>query len=59
MREVHFEGVIGPSFVEASDERVKKLVQEFLQVKDTPGSRGALKRAAGEAEGQAPAADGR
>ncbi len=44
VREVHFEGVIGPSFVEASDERVQKLVQEFLQVKDTPGSRGALKQ---------------
>ena len=30
IREVHFEGLIGPSYVEASDERVKKLVQEFL-----------------------------
>jgi polyisoprenyl-teichoic acid--peptidoglycan teichoic acid transferase len=44
VREVHFEGVIGPSFVEASDERVKKLVQEFLSVKDTPGSRGTFKQ---------------
>ena len=44
VREVHFEGVIGPSYVEASDERVKKLVQEFLNVEDTPGSRGALKK---------------
>jgi LCP family protein required for cell wall assembly len=43
IREVHFEGVIGPSYVEASDARVKKLVQEFLQVEDTPGPRGELK----------------
>ena len=37
IQEVHFEGLIGPSYVEASDDRVKKLVQEFLQDKDTPG----------------------
>jgi LCP family protein required for cell wall assembly len=44
IREVHFEGVIGESYVEASDERVKKLVDEFLQVEDTPGPRGAIER---------------
>jgi LCP family protein required for cell wall assembly len=43
IREVHFEGLIGPSYVEASDARVKKLVQEFLAVRDTPGPRGELK----------------
>jgi len=30
--------------VEASDERVKKLVDEFLQVEDTPGPRGNIER---------------
>ncbi len=44
VHEIHFEGVIGPSYVEASDERVKKLVQEFLQGKDTPGPRGVLRK---------------
>jgi LCP family protein required for cell wall assembly len=44
VHEIHFEGVIGPSYVEASDERVKKLVQEFLQGRDTPGPRGVLKK---------------
>jgi polyisoprenyl-teichoic acid--peptidoglycan teichoic acid transferase len=43
IREVHFEGQIGPSFVEASDAQVKRLVDEFLQVEDTPGPRGELK----------------
>ena len=37
IREIHFEGLIGPSYVEASDARVKKLVDEFLSVEDTPG----------------------
>jgi LCP family protein required for cell wall assembly len=40
IREVHFEGHVGPSFVEASDQQVKRLVDEFLQVEDTPGPRG-------------------
>jgi LCP family protein required for cell wall assembly len=43
IREVHFEGHVGPSFVEASNEQVQGLVSEFLQVEDTPGPRGALK----------------
>ncbi|MBD0283775.1 MAG: LCP family protein, partial [Thermoleophilaceae bacterium] len=42
IREVHFEGHIGPSYVEASDSQVKRLVREFLQVEDTPGPRGEL-----------------
>jgi polyisoprenyl-teichoic acid--peptidoglycan teichoic acid transferase len=40
IQEIHFEGEIGPSFVEASNEQVKKLVQRFLNVQDSPGPRG-------------------
>ena len=40
IQEIHFEGEIGPSFVEASNEQVQKLVQQFLNVEDTPGPRG-------------------
>jgi LCP family protein required for cell wall assembly len=40
IQEIHFEGEIGPSYVEASNEQVKKLVQQFLNVEDTPGPRG-------------------
>ena len=43
IREVHFEGKIGPSFVEATDAQVQKLVQEFLGVEETPGPRGTLR----------------
>jgi LCP family protein required for cell wall assembly len=47
IREVHFEGQLGPSYVEASNAQVQRLVREFLQVEDTPGPRGEL-RAKGE-----------
>jgi LCP family protein required for cell wall assembly len=40
IQEIHFEGEIGPSYVEASDAQVKKLVQQFLKVQDSPGPRG-------------------
>ena len=40
IQEIHFEGEIGPSYVEASDAQVKKLVQQFLDVEDSPGPRG-------------------
>jgi polyisoprenyl-teichoic acid--peptidoglycan teichoic acid transferase len=40
IQEIHFEGEIGPSFVEASDAQVKKLVQRFLDVKESSGPRG-------------------
>jgi LCP family protein required for cell wall assembly len=40
IQEIHFEGEIGPSFVEASNAQVKKLVQQFLNVEDSPGPRG-------------------
>ncbi len=35
--EIHFEGAIGPSYVEASNEQVKKLVQQFLERRGHPG----------------------
>jgi polyisoprenyl-teichoic acid--peptidoglycan teichoic acid transferase len=38
--EIHFEGQIGPSYVEATDAQVKRLVQQFLNVEETPGPRG-------------------
>ena len=41
IQEIHFEGTIGESYVEATSEQVKKLVQQFLNVEDTPGPRGA------------------
>jgi polyisoprenyl-teichoic acid--peptidoglycan teichoic acid transferase len=40
IQEIHFEGQIGPSFVEASQANVKKLVQQFLNAEETPGPRG-------------------
>jgi len=40
IQEIHFEGELGPSFVEASNAQVQKLVQQFLKVEDTPGPRG-------------------
>jgi LCP family protein required for cell wall assembly len=40
IQEIHFEGQIGPSYVEASNRQVQKLVQQFLQVKESPGPRG-------------------
>jgi polyisoprenyl-teichoic acid--peptidoglycan teichoic acid transferase len=40
IQEIHFEGAIGPSYVEASDAQVKKLVQQFLDVEESPGPRG-------------------
>jgi len=40
IQEIHFEGEIGPSFVEASNAQVKKLVQRFLDVKESHGPRG-------------------
>jgi hypothetical protein len=40
IQEIHFEGEIGPSFVEASNAQVKKLVQRFLDVRESTGPRG-------------------
>jgi len=43
VREVHFEGKIGPSYVTASSAKVQKLAQEFLGVEESRGPRGVLK----------------
>lgn len=43
VREVHFEGQIGPSYVTASDSKVQELVQQFLGLVETPGPRGRLR----------------
>jgi LCP family protein required for cell wall assembly len=43
IREVHFEGKIGPTYVTASSRKVQQLAQEFLGVEETPGPRGKLK----------------
>ena len=40
IQEIHFEGEIGASFVEATNAQVQKLVQQFLKVEDSPGPRG-------------------
>ena len=40
IQEIHFEGEIGESFVEATNAQVQKLVQQFLKVEDSPGPRG-------------------
>ena len=55
VREVHFEGKIGPTYVTADNATVQKLVQEFLGVEETPGPRGELgpkrrRRRAGDAD---------
>ena len=51
IQEIHFEGTIGESFVEASNAQVKKLAQQFLNVEDSPGPRG---RAPGETPAKKP-----
>ena len=43
IREVHFEGQIGASYVTASSRSVRKLADQFLGVEETPGPRGKLK----------------
>jgi LCP family protein required for cell wall assembly len=43
IREVHFEGQVGPSYVTASSAKVQELAQEFLGVEETPGPRGELR----------------
>ena len=40
IQEIHFEGEIGASYVEASNSQVKKLVQRFLNAEESPGPRG-------------------
>jgi polyisoprenyl-teichoic acid--peptidoglycan teichoic acid transferase len=43
IREVHFEGSLGASYVTASNVKVKKLAQQFLGVEATKGPRGELR----------------
>jgi LCP family protein required for cell wall assembly len=43
IREVHFEGKIGASFVTASSRSVRRLARQFLGVESTPGPRGELR----------------
>ena len=40
IQEIHFEGQIGESYVEASDAQVQKLVQQFLNAEESRGPRG-------------------
>jgi LCP family protein required for cell wall assembly len=42
IREVHFQGNLGKSYVTASSSRVRRLAQQFLGVEDTPGPRGGV-----------------
>src|SRR5205085_1127089 len=42
IREVHFEGTIGPSYVTTTSAKVRKLVRLFLGVQQSPGPRGHL-----------------
>ncbi len=51
IQEIHFEGEIGASFVEASNAQVKNLVQRFLNAEESPGPRG---RAPGETPASKP-----
>jgi LCP family protein required for cell wall assembly len=53
VKQVHFEGNIGPSYVTASSSEIHKAVDQFLGVQATPGPRGKSARpttAAGRAE---------
>ena len=39
VKEIHFEGTLGPSFVTATDAEIDKAVDQFLGIQDTPGAR--------------------
>ena len=41
LKEVHFEGTLGPSFVTATESEIDKAVNQFLGIEDTPGARAA------------------
>ncbi len=40
VKEVHFEGQIGPSFVTTTSTEIDKAVRQFLGIEDSPGARG-------------------
>lgn len=44
IREVRFRGTIGETYVDATREQMSKMVDEFLNVEDTPGPRGEVGR---------------
>jgi polyisoprenyl-teichoic acid--peptidoglycan teichoic acid transferase len=44
IREVRFRGSLGPSYVDSTPEQMSKMVDEFLNVEDTPGPRGDVTR---------------
>ncbi|HEV3377481.1 MAG TPA: LCP family protein [Thermoleophilaceae bacterium] len=44
IREVRFRGTIGPVYVDSTPEQMSKMVDEFLNVEDTPGPRGEVSR---------------
>ncbi len=55
VKEVHFEGTLGPTYVTATASEVHKAVNQFLGIQDTPGARGntaAADTASGQAEAQ-------
>ncbi|MDP9189768.1 MAG: LCP family protein, partial [Actinomycetota bacterium] len=39
LKEVHFEGTLGPSFVTTTPDEINRAVAQFLGLEDTPGSR--------------------
>jgi polyisoprenyl-teichoic acid--peptidoglycan teichoic acid transferase len=41
IQEVSFRGTLGPSYVETTDEQMREMTHEFLNVEDTPGPRAA------------------
>jgi polyisoprenyl-teichoic acid--peptidoglycan teichoic acid transferase len=44
IREVRFRGSLGESYVDSTPEQMSTMVDEFLNVEDTPGPRGEVKR---------------
>jgi len=40
VKQIHFEGNLGESYVTASNEQIQKAVEQFLGLQDTPGSLG-------------------
>jgi LCP family protein required for cell wall assembly len=44
IREVRFRGTIGEIYVDSTPEQMSKMVDEFLNVEDTPGPRGEVSR---------------
>jgi LCP family protein required for cell wall assembly len=44
IQEVRFRGTLGASYVESTPEQMHEMTQEFLNVEDTPGPRGEVRR---------------